>query len=66
MTECGFCGKRPGDVFCLIVAESGESICNECVDVCLELVYETRVEAAALAAMADPDPIAPKPKLVDK
>ena len=42
---CDFCGKRSEFVE-LMVAGAGVDICNECVDVCVEIIAHRRSEKA--------------------
>ena len=37
--HCSFCGKRQEDVR-KIVAGEGSCICNECIEVCAEIISE--------------------------
>jgi len=41
INECSFCGKHKDQVVKLIVGE-GVSICNNCVDFCVELLEEEK------------------------
>ncbi|MBQ3111491.1 MAG: ATP-dependent Clp protease ATP-binding subunit ClpX [Firmicutes bacterium] len=55
-TRCSFCGKRRDQVIKLI-AGPGAYICNECVDLCNEIISETPAEAEdGAAAKAKPLP----------
>jgi ATP-dependent Clp protease ATP-binding subunit ClpX len=50
--HCSFCGKTQSEVGKLIAGEDAY-ICNECVDVCLDLVQTSQqVEAGDWAAKA--------------
>lgn len=40
---CSFCGKGQPDVRHLLLAKSGVFICNECVEICSEIVEESRL-----------------------
>lgn len=50
MTEysCSFCGKSQEDVEIIIAANDKLSICNECVDVCVETIKTNRAENGEL------------------
>lgn len=37
---CSFCGKSQDEVALIIAGPDSHDICNECVDVCVELIYE--------------------------
>ncbi len=54
--HCSFCGKTQSEVGKLIAGEDAY-ICNECVDVCLDLVQTSQqVEAGDWASKALPKP----------
>ena len=38
--RCSFCGKTDGQVRKLIAGPSGAYICDECVDICAEIIEE--------------------------
>lgn len=38
--HCSFCGKSESSVKKLIAANDGICICNECVDLCYEILYK--------------------------
>jgi hypothetical protein len=38
--KCNFCGKEQKDVKTLIAAEGENYICNECIGLCNEILYE--------------------------
>jgi len=38
--RCSFCGKSQGQVHRLIAGPGGVYICNECVDLCREIIRE--------------------------
>lgn len=39
---CDFCGGLQGEVTTLISSDNGKHICDECVDVCAEIVAKKR------------------------
>ena len=39
-TRCSFCGKSQGQVRKLIAGPKGAYICDECVDICAEIIEE--------------------------
>ncbi len=44
---CSFCGKSQDEVKRLIASPSGDSfICDECIDVCKEIIKDEKIEAA--------------------
>lgn len=43
---CDFCARKESDVFRLIASPSSRHICDECVDVCAEIVAEHRKASA--------------------
>ena len=47
--RCSFCGKTDGQVRKLIAGPSGAYICDECVDICAEIIEEELEEEEALA-----------------
>ena len=57
---CSFCGKAKDEVKTLI-AGPNQYICNECVDLCYEIIHETRVTDKTLnsdtASLPTPDEI---------
>ena len=44
--RCSFCGKKQGEVKKLI-AGPGAFICNECIELCMELLDEEQLIALA-------------------
>lgn len=42
--KCNFCHKSSENVTCIIAGPGGEYICDECVDICSEIVKEKREE----------------------
>ena len=38
--RCSFCGKRQNQVQKLIAGPQGTSICDECVEICVEILEE--------------------------
>ena len=62
--KCSFCGKSQEQVRKLI-AGPGVYICDECVDLCNEILDEELIEhntsSAATAPASRPEPPAPKP-----
>ena len=40
--RCCFCGKSTHEVRQLVAGPAGASICDECVDVCVEIIAEKR------------------------
>ena len=42
--HCSFCAKSEKDVSILIINVMGNSICNECLDVCNKIVKEKQNE----------------------
>ena len=38
--RCSFCGKTDGQVRKLIAGPNGAYICDECVDICAEIIEE--------------------------
>jgi ATP-dependent Clp protease ATP-binding subunit ClpX len=42
--HCSFCGKSEKDVSILIINVIGNSICNECLDVCNKIIEEKKNE----------------------
>lgn len=41
---CDFCAATEADVHTLIAAPHGQHICDDCVDICKEIVDERRKE----------------------
>lgn len=44
---CDFCGKKSDYVAELIAGPKGIHICNECVDLCVKVIADTRVGKVA-------------------
>ena len=42
--RCSFCGKTDGQVRKLIAGPNGAYICDECVDICAEIIEEELAE----------------------
>ena len=42
--RCSFCGKTDGQVRKLIAGPNGAYICDECVDICAEIIEEELLE----------------------
>lgn len=42
--ECNFCGKDKEDVEKLIVGGSDIAICNECVDLCVDILKDDKIK----------------------
>lgn len=62
---CSFCGKSQNEAFCLI---SGPSvlICDECVEMCRDMVGRNRMERPPSPASADRSPEGQDPKGLDR
>ncbi len=58
--RCSFCGKTEEQVKKLIEGP-GVCICNECVDLCFEIVEDEFYDAVSETAVAEPEKL-PKPK----
>ena len=43
MIKCSFCGKPSDKVEKLIVGNDDIAICNECVDLCNQILFEDKV-----------------------
>jgi len=43
--RCSFCGKREDEVESMVAGRWGVAICNECVDLCAEIIAEQRARA---------------------
>jgi len=56
LEHCSFCGKHKDSVQKLIVSES-VAICNECVDLCQELLEDRAPDAATKRSTRDPQEI---------
>ena len=59
---CDFCGKTEGEVVDLILGRKSISICNECVDICVETVQKARAERAGRAPDQNKDQNTNAPK----
>lgn len=44
--HCSFCGKSQDDVTVLIAGPGSVFICNGCVELCNDIIFERRVAAA--------------------
>ena len=42
--RCSFCGRTEGQVRKMISGPSGAFICDECVDICMEIIEEEMME----------------------
>ena len=58
--HCSFCGKSQDDVLRLVQGQPGTCICNECIDLCSQLVKDEE-KAGFLQGMTSPEKL-PKPK----
>ncbi len=47
--RCSFCGKKQDEVMCLIAGPT-VYICNECVDICNEIIAEKRADPPLITA----------------
>ena len=56
INECSFCGKHKDQVVKLIVGE-GVSICNNCVDFCVELLEEEKPDSKKKHEAKNIDPV---------
>ncbi|ACZ42334.1 ATP-dependent Clp protease, ATP-binding subunit ClpX [Thermobaculum terrenum ATCC BAA-798] len=61
--KCSFCGKRQEDVRRLIAGPGAVYICNECVDLCREIIDEE--ESAGLRREPAPSRIPPPKKIYE-
>ena len=52
---CSFCGKKKDEIKTLI-AGPNQYICNECVDLCYDIIHETRVTTSSTNAGDIPTP----------
>ena len=53
--RCSFCGKSQGQVRKLIAGPKGAYICDECVDICAEIIeeeFENEEETGAAEAVS--------------
>ena len=48
--RCSFCGKTQDQVRKLIAGPNGAYICDECVDICAEIIEEENLEEKAPAS----------------
>ena len=55
MLKCSFCGKSQKQVKKLI-AGPGVYICDECIDLCNEIIEEERAEATEIGMVELPKP----------
>jgi hypothetical protein len=58
--NCTFCGKNQHEVKKLIASPGKEFICNECVNICVEILQEPDAKPSEVAS--EPEPIARWPK----
>jgi ATP-dependent Clp protease ATP-binding subunit ClpX len=58
--HCSFCAKSQDDVTRLVQGQPGTCICNECIDLCSQLVKDEE-KAGFLQGVSSPDSL-PKPK----
>ncbi|QSB06537.1 ATP-dependent Clp protease ATP-binding subunit ClpX [Natronoglycomyces albus] len=49
MLKCSFCGKSPQRQVRTLIAGPGVYICDECIDLCNEIIEEEQAEAAEVA-----------------
>jgi ATP-dependent Clp protease ATP-binding subunit ClpX len=43
--RCSFCGKHHSHIAKLVAGPNGVTICNECVDLCVEIIDQTLTNA---------------------
>ena len=55
--RCSFCGKTQDQVRKLIAGPNGAYICDECVDICAEIIDEELVRDDAAAEIEDEEQI---------
>ena len=60
--NCSFCQKNKKDVKNLISGPDGVCICNDCVDLCVELIEEETIRSPS----PDPSPAVPTPAEIHK
>lgn len=60
---CSFCGKQPEDVESLIAAGGQLAICNECVQLCLSILEEKKIDETRFAYIPGERYRKPKEKL---
>src|ERR1035438_4830866 len=49
---CNFCNKDQNEVYRLIASPSGVHVCNECIDVCNEIIEEQREKDRSISQTA--------------
>ena len=52
MKKCSFCGKPSDKVEKLIVGNNDIAICNECVDLCNEIILEDKITKTVKRVLA--------------
>jgi ATP-dependent Clp protease ATP-binding subunit ClpX len=45
--RCSFCGKEQDQVYRLIAGPGGVYICNECIDLCLEIITDDKITVSS-------------------
>jgi ATP-dependent protease Clp ATPase subunit len=58
--RCSFCGKKPRQVKYVAQGSRGVKICNECIELCQQIIDE---EQDVLRKVTDPGHHAPQPRL---
>ena len=53
--RCSFCGKTQDQVRKLIAGPNGAYICDECVDICAEIIDEELENDEAAGEVAEPE-----------
>lgn len=43
---CSFCGKSNDEAQQIVTSETGSSICNECIELCRDIIGEARMKKA--------------------
>ena len=55
MVRCSFCGKTQNQVHKLIAGPNGAFICDECVDICTEIIEEDLMEKGLVPEYDEPE-----------
>ena len=55
MVRCSFCGKTQNQVHKLIAGPNGAFICDECVDICTEIIEEDLMEKGLMPEYDEPE-----------
>ena len=55
MVRCSFCGKTQNQVHKLIAGQNGAFICDECVDICTEIIEEDLMEKGLMPEYDEPE-----------